>query len=81
MGEVIRQLDTRREQVLVEAIIVEITDQLARELGVQFSLGGRDGSRVPVGATGVVTNCGDFEGIDGPAECEDPDEVHESDDH
>jgi general secretion pathway protein D len=51
LSEVVRQLDVRREQVLVEAIVVEISDQVARELGVQFALGGRNGSRVPVGAT------------------------------
>jgi len=39
LGEVIRQLDTRRDQVLVEAIIVEIGDNAARQLGVQFLLG------------------------------------------
>ncbi|GAA4770061.1 type II secretion system secretin GspD [Stakelama sediminis] len=42
LGEVIRQLDTRREQVLVEAIIVEISDNAARKLGVQFLLGGKN---------------------------------------
>ena len=50
LGEVIRQLDTRREQVLVEAIIVEISDNAARRLGVQFLLGSTDGS-VPFAAT------------------------------
>lgn len=40
--ELVRQLDIRREQVLVEAIIVEISDTVARELGVQFLLGGED---------------------------------------
>lgn len=39
LGEVIRQLDTRREQVLVEAIIVEIGDNAAKQLGVQFLIG------------------------------------------
>lgn len=52
IGEVIRQLDTRREQVLVEAIIVEISDQLAKRLGVQYLLGGLPGSDVPL----LVTN-------------------------
>ena len=52
IGEVIRQLDTRREQVLVEAIIVEISDQLAKRLGVQYLLGGTPGSDVPL----LVTN-------------------------
>lgn len=51
LGEVIRQLDTRREQVLVEAIIVEISDTAARNLGVQFLLGGLKGSTVPFAAT------------------------------
>lgn len=44
LGEVIRQLDTRRAQVQVEAIIVEISDTAARRLGVQFLLAGRDGA-------------------------------------
>ncbi len=39
LGETVRQLDTRREQVLVEAIIVEIGDAAAKNLGVQFLLG------------------------------------------
>jgi general secretion pathway protein D len=51
LGEVVRQLDTRREQVLVEAIIVEISDTAARNLGVQFLLGGKPGSGVPFAAT------------------------------
>lgn len=48
LGEVVRQLDQRREQVLVEAIIVEISDVAAKKLGVQFLLGG-DG--IPFAAT------------------------------
>ncbi len=43
LGEVIRQLDTRREQVLVEAIIVEISDNAARKLGLQLVAGGPGG--------------------------------------
>jgi len=39
LGETVRQLDTRREQVLVEAIIVEISDAAAKQLGVQYLLG------------------------------------------
>lgn len=42
IGEVIRQLDLRQEQVLVEAIIVEVSDNVARELGVQWLIGGKD---------------------------------------
>ncbi len=39
LGELIRQLDARREQVLVEAIIVEVGDAAAKRLGVQFLTG------------------------------------------
>jgi general secretion pathway protein D len=51
LGEVVRQLDTRREQVLVEAIIVEISDAAANKLGVQFLLGGKPGTNIPFAAT------------------------------
>jgi general secretion pathway protein D len=43
---IIHQLDVRRPQVLVEAIIVEISDTAAQELGVQFALAGAN-SDVP----------------------------------
>ncbi|MDQ3205469.1 MAG: type II secretion system protein GspD, partial [Pseudomonadota bacterium] len=42
--DVIAQLDTRREQVLVEAIVVEISDVAARDLGVQIAAASRSGS-------------------------------------
>lgn len=47
MEGIIRQLDVRRPQVLVEAIIVEISDTAAKELGVQFAISGLDGSAIP----------------------------------
>ncbi|WP_430733391.1 type II secretion system secretin GspD [Ectothiorhodospira lacustris] len=41
---VIQQLDVRRAQVLVEAIIAEVSTERARELGVQWGIGSeRDG--------------------------------------
>ncbi len=43
MERVVEALDVRRAQVLVEAIIVEISDDTARELGLQFLLAGSDG--------------------------------------
>lgn len=49
LGEVIRQLDQRRQQVLIEAIVVELSDTAVRELGVQWLLAGEDGN--PVGLT------------------------------
>jgi general secretion pathway protein D len=43
LSEVIRQLDTRRQQVLVEAVVAEVSDTAAKELGVQFLLGNLKG--------------------------------------
>ena len=41
--DVVRKLDQRRPQVMVEAIVVEISDQAARNLGVQLALAGPQG--------------------------------------
>ena len=43
LGEVIRQLDVRRQQVLIEAIVVELSDTAVRELGVQWMVAGEQG--------------------------------------
>jgi general secretion pathway protein D len=56
LGEVIRQLDTRREQVLVEAIIVEIGDNAAKRLGVQFLLAGRNAPFLASSYSNAVPN-------------------------
>jgi general secretion pathway protein D len=45
---VIRQLDVRRAQVLVEAVIAEVSTDMARELGVQWLLYGEEGT-TPLG--------------------------------
>lgn len=47
LESVISQLDIRRAQVLVEALIVEISDKLARDIGVQFLFIG-DGESSPI---------------------------------
>lgn len=39
MAQIIRQLDIRRAQVLVEAVIAEVSSDRARELGVQWGFG------------------------------------------
>src|SRR5690606_9937728 len=49
--DVITQLDVRREQVLVEAIVVEISDNAARRLGAQLLIAGKEGSNIPFLAT------------------------------
>ncbi len=48
---VVAELDVRRSQVLVEAIVVELSDTATRELGLQFVLGGSDDSTVPFAVT------------------------------
>ncbi|KQM63687.1 type II secretion system protein GspD [Sphingomonas sp. Leaf17] len=47
LSDVIRQLDTRRAQVRVEAIVAEVSDTTASRLGVQFLLAGLPGSGIP----------------------------------
>ncbi|MNJ30590.1 putative type II secretion system protein D precursor [compost metagenome] len=43
LAEVIRQLDVRRQQVLIEAIVVELSDKAVRDLGVQWLMAGEQG--------------------------------------
>jgi general secretion pathway protein D len=47
LANIVRALDVRREQILVEAIIVEVSDDAARELGLQFLLAGDGTKAVP----------------------------------
>ena len=51
LSAVVRQLDVRRAQVLVEAVIAEVTDELADELGVQWQSTNFDGERGYIGGT------------------------------
>jgi general secretion pathway protein D len=65
LGEVIRQLDVRRQQVLVEALIVEIGDTAAQRLGVQLFLSGLRGSNIPFAITNyssITPNIGTIAG-------------------
>lgn len=45
---VIDQLDIRRQQVLVEAIIAEVSNGVTKKIGTQFLVGGNSGT-VPIG--------------------------------
>lgn len=47
LAKVIRMLDIPRAQVLVEAIVVEVSEGAAKELGVQYILAGGDNSSIP----------------------------------
>jgi general secretion pathway protein D len=51
LSSVVRQLDVRRAQVLVEAVIAEVTDDLADEIGVQWQSTNFDGERGYIGGT------------------------------
>ncbi|MFB8830795.1 secretin N-terminal domain-containing protein [Azotobacter sp. CWF10] len=57
LGQLIEQLDIRRAQVLVEAIIVEMSEDRAKELGVQWLLADRNGSGRALAGTNF-TNLG-----------------------
>ena len=48
---IISQLDIRRAQVLVEAIIVELSETAANSLGVETIFNGTDKDSVPIGVT------------------------------
>jgi len=46
--EIVTALDVRRAQVLIEAAIVEISDELGQDLGVQIAVGDESGASTPV---------------------------------
>lgn len=48
VDKIVSQLDVRRAQVLIEAAIVEISDQLGQDLGVQLAIGDQSGRATPV---------------------------------
>jgi general secretion pathway protein D len=54
LRSVIRQLDIRREQVLVESVIAEVETSLAKELGIQFAAIPSENDKGPV----VLSNIG-----------------------
>ncbi|MEX0943959.1 MAG: type II secretion system secretin GspD [Pseudomonadales bacterium] len=51
LKEVISRLDVRRLQVLIEAAIVEVTTDFARELGTELAVADLSGQNLPVGLT------------------------------
>ena len=62
---IIRRLDVRRPQVLVEAIIVEISDSAAKELGVEFAIAGLNGNSVPLLSTNFSRSAPNILGLAG----------------
>lgn len=51
VDSIIAALDVRRAQVLIEAAIVEISDELGQDLGVQFAVGDESGRTTPIAGT------------------------------
>ncbi|MFL1455697.1 type II secretion system secretin GspD [Marinobacter sp. GN3S48] len=49
--QIVAQLDVRRAQVLIEAAIVEISDELGEDLGVQVAVGDESGESTPIAGT------------------------------
>jgi len=47
LTDVINQLDIPQDQVLVEAIVVEVSENASKELGLQYVLAGGDSSNIP----------------------------------
>ena len=55
LEDMIKRLDVPRPQVLIEAIIADVSDEKAEQLGTQFNLGGTvgpDGTLIPGAAMG-----------------------------
>lgn len=67
MERIIEELDVRRAQVLVEAIIVEVSDNAARELGLQFFLAGNENSAVPFATTSYTQSAPNILALTGAA--------------
>jgi len=65
LESLVRRLDVRRPQVLVEAIIVEMSDTAAEDLGLQFLLAGNDGSALPFISTNYSRSAPNLLGIAG----------------
>lgn len=58
MRLLVDQLDIRRAQVLVEAIIVEISDTQAKELGVQWLMVDQNSGSIPLVSSNLTGNKG-----------------------
>ncbi|MBD8525223.1 type II secretion system secretin GspD [Pseudomarimonas arenosa] len=52
LSAVVRSLDVRRAQVLIEAVVVEVSDDLADELGIQWQTTNYDGGENESGIIG-----------------------------
>ena len=65
---IIAKLDIRRAQVLVEAIVVDLSENAARRLGVEAIYSGNDDNSIPVGITRFSGSGADLLAIAGAAD-------------
>ena len=56
LAQVVASLDKRRQQVNVEAVIVEVSDTAAQELGLQFLVAGGEENAVPFLSTSYANS-------------------------
>lgn len=56
--QIVAQLDVRRAQVMIEAAIVEISDELGDQLGVQLAAGDESAGSFPVLGTNLTSSQG-----------------------
>lgn len=56
--QIVAQLDVRRAQVMIEAAIVEISDELGDQLGVQLAAGDESAGAFPVLGTNLTSSQG-----------------------
>ena len=56
--QIVAQLDVRRAQVMIEAAIVEISDELGDQLGVQLAAGDESAGSFPVLGTNLTSGQG-----------------------
>lgn len=55
LQEIVKKLDIKRAQVLIEAVFVEVSEEKASQLGVEWGLGGSSGA-VLTNFSGIIPN-------------------------
>lgn len=78
LSNVVRALDVRRQQVLVEAIIVEVSDNTARELGLQLFAAGDGSNAVPFLSTSYSNSAPNLLALAGAMVTDDDEDAEDS---
>ena len=78
LARVVRSLDVRREQILVEAIIVEVSDTAAEELGLQFLVSGSGDNATPFLSTSYANTAPNLLAVTGALTLREGDDEEDS---